>query len=232
MEFRRETVNSSTPSHDPPTLEKAMSEATKPHWDDVYGRRSLNDVSWYQAEPTKSLELIRSSGVGRDASIIDVGGGASFLVDRLLSEGYQDLTVLDISSEVLRKVRDRLGPSAERVTLVQADVTEFRPTRRYRLWHDRAVFHFLVDQRDRARYVAVLKQALEAGGHVIIATFGPEGPERCSGLPVQRYAAETLAQALGPDFTLVESFLDVHRTPSGAAQQFLFCHLRYEPRGV
>jgi len=209
-----------------------MSEATKAHWDGVYKRRALNDVSWYQAAPTKSLELIHASGVGRDASIIDVGGGASFLVDRLLSEGYHDLTVLDISAEVLRKLRDRLGPSAEHVTLVQSDVTGFRPTRRYALWHDRAVFHFLVDHRDRARYVTVLKQALLPGGHLIIATFGPEGPERCSGLPVQRYAAESLAQTLGADFTPVESFFDVHHTPSGASQQFTFCRFRYEPRGA
>lgn len=207
-----------------------MSEATKTHWDGVYGRRALNEVSWYEAEPTKSLELIRASGVGRDASIIDVGGGASLLVDRLLSDGYRDLTVLDISSEVLHKVRDRLGRSAESVALMQADVTEFRPTRRYTLWHDRAVFHFLVDPGDRARYVTVLKQAVQVGGHVIIATFGPEGPERCSGLPVQRYSAESLAKALGTDFMLVESFLDVHRTPSAASQQFLFCRLRHDSR--
>ena len=206
-----------------------MSEAKRAHWDGVYGRRSLNDVSWYEAEPTRSLELIHASGVGREASIIDIGGGASFLVDRLLSEGYHELTVLDISSEVLRKLRERLGPSAERVTLLQADVTDFRPTRRYGLWHDRAVFHFLVDQSERARYVAVLKQALEPGGHVIIATFGPEGPERCSGLAVQRSTAESLTQALGPDFALAESFLDMHHTPSGASQQFLFCRFRYEP---
>ena len=209
-----------------------MSEAKKAHWDGVYGRRALNEVSWYQAEPTQSLELIRASGVGRDVSIIDVGGGASFLVDRLLSEGYHDLTVLDISSEVLRKLRDRLGPNAEHVTLVQADVTGFRPTRRYALWHDRAVFHFLVDQRDRARYVTILKQALQVGGQAIVATFGPEGPERCSGLPIQRYAAASLAQTLGADFTPVESFLDVHHTPSGASQQFLFARFRYEPRSV
>ena len=205
-----------------------MTNATKAHWDGVYGRRALNDVSWYEAEPTRSLELIRASGVGRDAAIIDVGGGASFLVDRLLSEGYRDLTVLDISSEVLRKLRDRLGPSAEHVTLLQADVTEFQSTHRFALWHDRAVFHFLVDPRDRARYVTCLKRALQIGGHVIIATFGPEGPERCSGLPVQRYEAESIARELGADFTPVESFLDVHHTPSGASQQFLFARFRYE----
>lgn len=205
------------------------SEATKAHWDGVYARRALDAVSWYEAEPRKSLELIRASGVGRGAAIIDVGGGASFLVDELLSQGYSDLTVLDISSEVLSKLRDRLGPKAEHVTLLQADVTELRPTRRYALWHDRAVFHFLVDQDDRARYLDVLKQALAVGGHLIIATFGPEGPERCSGLPVQRYSAESLVQTLGAEFTLVESFIDVHRTPAGSPQQFLFCHFRYAP---
>lgn len=209
-----------------------MSETNRAHWDHVYARRALDEVSWYQAEPTKSLELIHASGAGRDAPIIDVGGGASFLVDRLIQEGYHDLTVLDISSEVLRKLRDRLGPSAESVVLVQADVTEFRPNRRYTLWHDRAVFHFLVDRAERERYVAVLKQALEVGGHLVIATFGPEGPERCSGLPVQRYAADSLAQTLGADFALVESSLDTHHTPTGASQQFLFARFQYKVPGT
>ena len=208
-----------------------MSVDEKTHWEGVYGRRALDEVSWYQARPEKSLDLIRASGVGPEAPIIDVGAGASFLVDELLSTGFRDVTVLDISSEVLLKLRERLGRRAERVTLVQADVRAFRPTRRYAVWHDRAVFHFLVDQKDRARYVGVLKDALEPGGHAIIATFGPEGPERCSGLPVQRYSADSLARALGPGFELVESFLDLHRTPSGASQQFLFCRFRYERQG-
>jgi SAM-dependent methyltransferase len=203
-----------------------VADANKAHWDQVYGTKPLTDVSWYEAVPEKSLELIRKSGIRPHDRIIDVGGGASFLVDELLSQGYGDVTVLDISSEVLRKVRGRLGERAKAVTLLQHDVTTFRPARRYALWHDRAVFHFLVNIDDRKRYVEALRNSLEPNGTVIIATFGPEGPERCSGLEVVRYDAASLATQLGSDFMLVESSLDLHRTPRGSTQQFLSCRFR------
>jgi trans-aconitate methyltransferase len=157
-----------------------------------------------------------------DAPLIDVGGGASVLVDALLGEGYSDLTVLDISVAVLGKVRERLGERSARVTLIQGDVTAFQPAKRFALWHDRAVFHFLVTAEDRARYVESLRSALLPEGQVVIATFGPQGPERCSGLSVQRYDAATLNEALGNDFRLLRSSLEEHRTPAGAVQQFLY----------
>jgi SAM-dependent methyltransferase len=193
------------------------------HWDAVYRRKAITAVSWYEPHADKSLELIRRAGIEPTEAIIDVGGGASFLVDDLLRAGYSDLTVLDVSATVLEKLRDRLGAKAAQVTLLQQDVTAFEPPRRYALWHDRAVFHFLVERGDRKRYVDALCQALRAGGHLVIATFGPAGPERCSGLPTMRYDEAALADELGPDFRLVESSLSTHRTPWNAPQQFLYC---------
>jgi SAM-dependent methyltransferase len=203
-----------------------VTDVKKAHWDSVYGRIAVNEVSWYEAQPDKSIELIRATGLRLDDSIIDVGGGASYLIETLLQQGYHDLTVLDISSAVLETLRARLGQRSDDVTLLQEDVTTFRSRRRYRLWHDRAVFHFLVQPDDRNNYVNALRSALRADGHLIIATFGPEGPQRCSGLPVVRYDAKTLANELGQDFRLVESSLHAHRTPSGAPQQFLYCRFQ------
>jgi SAM-dependent methyltransferase len=203
-----------------------VNDERKSHWDEVYNRRQVTQVSWYQSRPEKSLELIRASGVQLHHPIIDVGGGASFLIEALLDLGYCDLTVLDISSEALEKLRSRLSTRAAAVALLQQDVTAFRPMRRYALWHDRAVFHFLVHDDDRKRYVDALKQALYPAGHVVIATFGPEGPERCSGLPVKRYDAASLAKELGEEFLLVESSVELHHTPQGASQQFLYCRFQ------
>jgi len=196
---------------------------TRAHWEAVYGRRPSTEVSWYEAYPGKSLELIRATGIASDAPLIDVGGGASFLLDELLRQGFSDLTALDISATVLATLHDRLpkAPHAK-VSLLQGDVTTFRPERQYTLWHDRAVFHFLTQPSDRARYVEVLRSAVAPGGHVIVATFGPEGPERCSGLPVQRYDATSLTQALGGEFRLLHAELVEHRTPACVTQQFLY----------
>lgn len=203
-----------------------MSKARKAHWDTVYGTKASTEVSWYEATPVRSLELIRASGVQRSDPIIDIGGGASFLAEKLLTQGYSDLTVLDISSEALQKLGELLGARANAVTRVQQDVTDFQAQRRYALWHDRAVFHFLTNADDRKRYLSALRHALKPNGHVIIATFGPEGPERCSGLEIARYDAERLEAALGADFSLVESSIEVHHTPRGAPQQFLYCRFR------
>jgi SAM-dependent methyltransferase len=203
-----------------------VTDEGKVHWDAVYSHCAVTDVSWYEAYPRKSLELIQACRLQRHDPIIDVGGGASFLVNALLNQGSDDLTVLDISAAVLEKVRARLGPDSKQVALLRADVTAFRPAREYALWHDRAVFHFLVHAEDRARYLDALRHALRPNGYAIIATFGPEGPERCSGLPVMRYDAERLTEELGGDLNLVESCLEVHRTPSGAPQQLLYCRFQ------
>ena len=198
-------------------------DSRQEHWDGVYRTKPATGVSWYEAHPTKSLALVRATGVRPEDPIIDVGGGASLLVDELLDAGFRDLTVLDVSAAVLESLRKRLGARAESVTLLHQDATAFQPARRYALWHDRAVFHFLVRREERERYVDALRRALSPHGHAIISTFGPAGPERCSGLPIVRYDAGALAAELPSDFRLVESSLSVHRTPAGAQQQFLHC---------
>ena len=207
-----------------------MEVTKRDYWDAVYRDKSITEVSWYEEHPDKSLELIRNSGIGLTDPIIDVGGGGSFLVDDLLEAGYGDLTVLDVSAAVLDQLRARLGARAPKVSLLHEDITTFAPGRRYALWHDRAVFHFLVEQADRGRYVRALHQALRPDGHVVIATFGPSGPERCSGLPTMRYDAATLAAELGAEFKLVESSLIAHRTPWSASQQFLYCRFVQQGR--
>ncbi len=196
------------------------------HWETVYRTRRPGEVSWYQETPARSRELIRRTGVSLAAPIIDVGGGASRVVDYLLTDGFTDVTVLDVSVLALRQARDRLGAAAERITWIESDITTFVPPRRYQAWHDRAVFHFLTDKQDRQRYVSVLRAALAPHGHVVIATFGLGGPERCSGLPVQRYSAASLAAELGPGLTLMAEEQESHVTPAGAAQLFQYCWFR------
>ncbi len=199
-----------------------MSDARQRHWDDVYATRQYMDVSWYQDLPARSLALIEATGIGPDQPIIDVGGGASTLADHLLDRGYRDVSVLDLSARALDQARGRLGARAAAVNWIVADVTRFSPERTFSLWHDRAVLHFLVDKADRDRYAAVLRRALAPGGHLVLATFGPEGPLKCSGLAVRRYSVEMMSELLGPGFMLQSDELEFHETPAGGSQQFLF----------
>ncbi len=196
------------------------------HWDAVYARRSSTEVSWFQAHPAQSLRAIEAAGLDVQAAIIDIGGGASTLIDELVQRGFEDLTVLDISANVLAKVAERLGAAASRVQLIQADVTRFRPARTYSLWHDRAVFHFLTRPDEREAYRLALRTGTAPGSHVVIATFGPQGPTRCSGLDTSRYDAPALARELGEEFQLIDSLVDVHTTPGGVQQQFLHTRFR------
>lgn len=194
----------------------------KQHWEDVYRQKPEDSLSWFQPRPEIPLELIRAVGLSKTDALIDVGGGASRLVDCLLDEGYTDITVLDIAEHALQKTRTRLGDSASRVHWIAADVTHWKPDRSYRLWHDRAVFHFLTDETERAVYRKNLEAALVPGGAAIIASFALEGPERCSGLPVQRYSPRTLAAELGPGFRLTGQRHEAHHTPAGKIQQFQY----------
>jgi trans-aconitate methyltransferase len=200
-----------------------MSDPTyrKQHWESVYREKAEDTVSWFQVHPDVSLELIRAHAAPRDA-VIDVGGGASRLVDHLLADGYTDLTVLDLAETALERAGARLGPAALKVQWQVADVTQWRPERRYRFWHDRAVFHFLTERQERDAYRAALEAALAPGCHALIASFAPDGPERCSGLPVQRYSPESLAAELGAGFRLRESREEIHVTPMGRLQRFQY----------
>ena len=196
---------------------------TERHWEAVYQGNALGDMSWHELFPATSLKLIADACLSSDDPIIDVGGGGSRLVDELIAAGYRDLSVLDISSAILWQLEERLRHSAARVMLLNQDVAAFYPTRHYALWHDRALFHFLVKRAERERYFNALRRALRRGGHLIMSVFGPRGPEECSGLPTARYGALDLAAELGKGFELIESQLLLHRTPRNALQQFLYC---------
>jgi SAM-dependent methyltransferase len=191
------------------------------HWDGIYAQRDPTEVSWYEPAPELSLALIEQTGLGRNVAILDVGGGMSGLACALLRGGYSDITVADISAVSQQAAGAALGAGSERVRWVQADVRVYDFGRRYDLWHDRAVFHFMVSTADRDAYLEALRRALRPGGHVVLATFGPDGPTRCSGLPVRRYDAEELLRLLGGEFHPVATRLHVHTTPSGERQQFL-----------
>lgn len=193
------------------------------HWESIYATKDPTQVSWYQPHATRSFDLIERFVPDRDAAILDAGGGASILVDDLLNAGYTDLTVLDVSARALEMAQRRLGATAGRVTWRVADITQVElPPGSLNLWHDRAVLHFLADPAQRRGYAAALLSALKPGGFTIIATFAPDGPTHCSGLEVARYSASEIQAVLGDSFTLVESVNEVHRTPGGAEQRFVY----------
>jgi trans-aconitate methyltransferase len=196
------------------------------HWDQAYAARGEAGVSWFEAHPDTSLSLLAAIGATPASAIVDIGGGASHLVDALLAAQWARVTVLDLSPVALGMARERLKEAAGRVDWIAADVRHWEPPQTYDIWHDRAVFHFLVEPHDRAAYADRLGRAVRPGGHAIIATFAPDGPDRCSGLPVMRYDPETLARELGAPFSLVASRSCVHTTPWGARQAFQFSVLR------
>jgi hypothetical protein len=193
------------------------------HWNDAYRSKAETGVSWYQLKPSQSVEFIKATGPG---SVIDVGGGASNLVDALLADGYSDLTVLDISEVALGRSKARLGSQASKVSWIVADITEWQPQRTWDVWHDRAVFHFLIDGASQDAYIATLKKSTQVGCVVIMAAFALTGPEKCSGLPVQRYSPDTLAARLGPDFQLYAEAAETHPTPFGTTQDFSYAAFR------
>lgn len=196
------------------------------HWENIYDTKSPDQVSWFQPHLETSLSLIERATRGdRSAALIDVGGGASTLVDGLVAREYPNVTVLDISLAALDMARERIGKASESVHWIRVDLTQAElPARSFDVWHDRAVFHFLTKPEERLAYVQTVGSALKPGGHVIIGTFGPEGPLKCSGLDVVRYDAKSLHKEFGPRFQLIESSKEVHQTPFGAAQQFLYCY--------
>ena len=194
------------------------------HWQHVYEKQAPDEVSWFQAVPRCSLSLIAETGLAKDAGLLDVGGGASVLAGELLRAGYHDISVADLSAAALERAQAALGKDAERIVWIEADLRHHRFVRSYDLWHDRAVFHFMVDPTDRRHYLATLAQTLRPRGHLILATFGPAGPTRCSGLPVRRYDADDLCRVLGSGFKLISERLEIHQTPAGSEQQFIYTH--------
>ena len=201
----------------------------KEHWERVYSTRKADQLSWFRPHLEISLAWIEGVAPDHASRIIDVGGGESTLADDLLVRGYSNLTVLDVSPSAIAAMMERLGEQADKVRWLCADVTEAElPAASYDVWHDRAVFHFLLEREQRAAYVRNLERSLRDGGHAILAAFGPEGPKRCSGLEVMRYDAESLHRELGAGFRLVDSAWELHRTPSGASQQFLYCCFKLE----
>jgi SAM-dependent methyltransferase len=200
---------------------------SKEHWEKVYTTRATDAVSWFQPHADTSVGLIKATGAALDASIIDVGGGASTLVDDLLALGYTNLTVLDLSAAALAAARQRLGGKASGVRWIEADITRANlPEREFDIWHDRAVFHFLTSPEDRAAYVQAVFRAVKPGGHVIVATFAEDGPNQCSGLPVLRYRPDELHAEFGEAFALLKHKKEAHHTPSGTVQQFVYCYCR------
>ncbi len=200
---------------------------SKEHWEKVYATKSATEVSWFQEHADLSLKLICDSKTALSSSIIDVGGGASVLVDELLSIGYADLTVLDLSGAAIATAKSRLGKDADRVKWIEANILEAElPAQAYEVWHDRAVFHFLTEERDRHTYVDQVLRAVKPGGLVIVATFAEDGPTECSGLPVMRYSADELHSEFGAPFILLGHEKESHHTPSGKEQKFVYCFCR------
>jgi SAM-dependent methyltransferase len=206
--------------------EKPNEPDPQQHWEHVYSAKSAAERSWYRPHLEASLTLIRRAARDLSTPILDVGAGESTLVDDLLAAGYNDISVLDISSQALAHTRARLGPSGTKITWLRGDIlTAPLHSHHYGLWHDRAVFHFLTSPADRAAYVEQVTRTLRPGGHVILATFAPNGPIRCSGLPVQRHDADSILREFGPRFRLESTTTQLHTTPSGATQPFVYCDL-------
>ncbi len=204
-----------------------MESQAKHHWDEVYRRKGAEGVSWFQPRLQTSLDVIDRIGLPPTASIIDIGSGASTLVDDLLARGFRDVTLLDLSRQALDITQQRLGDRAASVTLIAADILAAGlPEARYDLWHDRAVFHFLTDADARRRYVAAAERSLKPGGHIIVATFGIDGPAQCSGLDVTRYDPTSLHHEFGGGFQPIEHVEESHKTPWGTTQEFVYCYCR------
>ena len=202
---------------------------TKAHWESVYQTKAVDEVSWYRPHLEVSLRLIEQAALDSGRVVIDVGGGEATLVDDLVARGYSDITVLDISPAAIEVAKERLGPASASVHWITGDITAVElGAARYDVWHDRAVFHFLTSADDRAAYVRQVARAVKLGGHVIVATFGLGGPEKCSGLDVVRYDAENLHGEFGPKFRLLDSVTELHETPWGTPQEFMYCVCRVE----
>lgn len=193
------------------------------HWENVYSAKSENEMSWFQEVPAKSLELITEMKLAPNDSIIDIGGGDSRLVDHLLEKGFQRISVLDISSAALDRAKARLGEKSNLVRFIVSDITKFHPVEKYKLWHDRATFHFLTDIHEIETYLEIANCAIAPGGFLVVSTFSKTGPEKCSGLPISQYSDVDLKALFGTYFSNIRCFEDTHSTPWGSDQNFVYC---------
>lgn len=199
----------------------------KNHWENVYQTKDVDQVSWYLDHLDNSFQMILDTKVSKDAAIIDVGGGSSTLVDDLLQHGFADVSILDISGKALENSKERLGQKSESAEWIEADITQVSlPENHYDVWHDRAVFHFLTDENDRRKYVELVKKSLKVGGHIIVASFGLNGPKKCSGLDVVQYSPDSMHGEFGKSFELVKSISETHETPFNTTQEFIYCYCR------
>ncbi|THH35591.1 class I SAM-dependent methyltransferase [Neolewinella litorea] len=196
------------------------------HWDQIYRTKKLEDVSWYQPDPVTSLAFVEELKIGPEARVIDIGGGDSLLVDRLLDRGYRNLSVLDISAAAINRAKERLGERAAAVEWIVADAADFHPTERYDFWHDRAAFHFLTDEEEIERYLATARESLVPGGALVIGTFSEQGPDKCSGIRVKQYSQDSMTRRLSASFEKIKCIQVDHRTPAATLQNFVFCSFR------
>lgn len=206
--------------------EKMKNFDRKKHWENIYQTKALKEVSWFQPTPDTSLDFFKELNVPSTAKIVDVGGGDSFLVDHLLDLGYENITLLDISEAAIERAKHRLGDQAEKVKWIMADAAKFKPDEKYDFWHDRAVFHFLTDEREIKSYVETVQQNLNLNGILVIGTFSKEGPEKCSGIKIKQYSETTMTELFEPVLEKIKCFTTDHKTPSGTIQNFLFCSFR------
>jgi 2-polyprenyl-3-methyl-5-hydroxy-6-metoxy-1,4-benzoquinol methylase len=200
---------------------------TKQHWETIYQTKKLEELSWFQANPETSLDIIKQFNLPKTAKIIDVGGGDSFLVDHLLDQGYQHISVLDISATAIEKAKDRLGERAKSVNWIIADATDFNPNEKYDFWHDRAAFHFLTSQKDISKYLETAKQNISANGILVIGAFSDQGPTKCSGIEVKQYSENSLTKAIEAYFEKINCIKVDHKTPFNTVQNFTFCSFRH-----
>ena len=196
------------------------------HWEKIYLNKPLETVSWYQPNPETSLQFIRQLDLAKSSRIIDVGGGDSFFVDHLIELGYEDITVLDISNKAIERAKSRLGSNAGKVKWITTDILDFRPTRQYDFWHDRAAFHFLTEENDVNHYIETAGKAISKSGILVIGTFSKQGPQKCSGIDIKQYSEQTMTDRFKNDFERIECFSDNHKTPFETIQNFIFCSFK------
>lgn len=204
----------------------------KQHWEKVFETKTDSEKSWFQPYPETSVQFIKELNIPKEAAIIDVGGGDSYLVDALVQDGYKDITVLDISAKALQNAQKRLGKNAGKIKWIESDVLHFHPSQKYDCWHDRAVFHFVTDSQEISNYKDQIADAVKEEGKLIVGTFSEKGPEKCSGLPVHRYSQQQLADTLSGNFRKIKCIEEIHETPFKTTQSFTFCSFQKKQKAV